>query len=927
MSRTIVSWTSVLLLIFLSNQSFGQNNNETGRPFITNYAPTLHDANPQNWCITQDDRGVMYFGNSDGILEYDGYNWRLIKTPRNNVVRSLAKDKNGRIWVGGSGEIGYLAPDSIGKMVFVSLTPNVPEEKRNFNDVWGTSSYDDGIYFSAFRENFRWFEDSLHVIEQDSNTFIFIGTIDNSLYKYQFRDGIRKREGDDYKLLSGTKELFQNTGLSAWAKYDEGEILILTRAGNFYVHDGETLIPLHLQDGDIINNYRPRRVLVLPNNNLAIGTLRGGVFILDRNGKILQHYHRANGLQDNVVYEMFLDNSNALWLALDNGVARFPISSSLTYFNAEMGLTSNVLALERHNGLLYVGTTEGASYLDNESGIFRDVKDIGFQCFDLLKVENELLTASSKGVQRVEGNKVVDIIDDFNFSALALYHYKKNPEYIFVGLGRGVGVIKILGNNKYEVVGRIEGFTDGIWSFVEDDEGRVWLGAETDGAIRLTFNSWPDIEKVTIERFGVDHGLPRGQVFISKLNGKIYFTPVKGFYTFDEETQKFSMSDTFGQKAMESGIGLISNSSDDVFVAYYKGAAQAIKNKEGKYDLITAPFRPFENATMTNLYTEDGGITWFSSSIGLIRYDANLEVDYNTDFNTLIRQVIINEDSTIFYGTSDGHADYNLPYGSNNITFSYVASFYVQENLTEYKVWLEGYDNDWSAWSTRIEKEYTNLKEGQYTFHVVARNIYDVESQNATFDFAISPPFHRTVFAYIIYIIIGGFIIWLIVRWRTDKLKQQQQELENTVNDRTKELSQRAEELAVINSVQQGLVAEMDLDSIYQLVGKKIQEIFDSQIVSIASFNFNQNTEVFQFLYEDGALHYPEPRPIDIIRQYLIDSKKQFIVNEPNDQALTDLGVTSSEHKPVPGTKYPKSMVFMPMIVGDQVKGHQPSKY
>jgi len=301
MNKRVISesFLAFLIVILCSFYAHSQNSKETGRPFITNYAPNLHNANPQNWYIEQDHRGVMYFGNSDGILEYDGYNWRLIKTPRNNVVRSMDCDENGRIWVGGAGEIGYLAPDSTGKMSFVSLTPHVPEYKRNFNDVWGTSSFDDGVYFSAFRENFRWFEDSLHVIEQDSNSFVFIGTIDNSLYRYQFREGIYKKEGDAYKLLPGTKELFQNTGLSDISKYDEGEILILTRARDFYVHDGKTLKPLHLKDIEIIKNYRPRRALVLPNNNLAIGTLRGGVFILDRNGKILQHYQRANGLQDN----------------------------------------------------------------------------------------------------------------------------------------------------------------------------------------------------------------------------------------------------------------------------------------------------------------------------------------------------------------------------------------------------------------------------------------------------------------------------------------------------------------------------------------------------------------------------------------------------------------------------------------------------
>jgi ligand-binding sensor domain-containing protein len=147
MNKRIVYWFCLAFLITCYNSQYlrAQNRSEVGRPFITNYPPNLHDANPQNWCIEQDDRGVMYFGNSDGILEYDGHNWRLIKTPKNNVVRSLAKDNNGRIWVGSAGEIGYLAPDSSGKMQFVPLTMKIPEGHRNFNDVWITSVLDDGV--------------------------------------------------------------------------------------------------------------------------------------------------------------------------------------------------------------------------------------------------------------------------------------------------------------------------------------------------------------------------------------------------------------------------------------------------------------------------------------------------------------------------------------------------------------------------------------------------------------------------------------------------------------------------------------------------------------------------------------------------------------------------------------------------------------
>lgn len=912
---------SLLFSVIFSLHANSQNGNETGRPFITNYPPNLHDANPQNWCIEQDDRGVMYFGNSDGILEYDGHNWRLIKTPRNNVVRSMAKDKHGRIWVGGAGEIGYLAPDNTGKMSFVSLTPEIPEDSRNFNDVWLTSVLDDGVYFGAFSHTFRWYEDKMHIIEQDSNTFIGYYGIDNILYRDQRGVGIQKRINGVFELLNGTEQV-RNEGISDIQKYDDESLLILTRATNFYIYDGNTTKPLNLNDIEEINNLRPRRFIVLPNKQLAIGTLRGGVFILDKQGNILNHYEKSNGLQDNVVYSLFLDNSNALWLALDNGIARFPIESALSYFNEELDLTSNVLVLERHNGILYVGTTEGASYLDNKTGKFKPVENIGFQCFDMLKIDDQLYTASSNGVQRVEGDKVVNINDALTFSSFALHQYKKHPEYVFGGFGGGAGVFKLLANKRYELIGddAIQGFNDGIWDFAEDEQGRVWLGTESDGAIRLTFNKWPDIEDVKVERFGVEHGLPKGQVFMSSFDDKIYFTPVKGLYTFDDETQKFTKTDNFGEKAMDESIGFLPNSSGDLYIAYYKGAALAKKTESGQYQIINAPFKPFDNATLTNAFVEENGITWFATSAGLIRYDANLDVNYNTDFNTLIRKVTVNEDSIIYYGTSYGDINHSLSYSYNNITFDFTSPFFVQENMTQYKTWMEGYDKDWSGWNKRKEKEYTNLKEGNYSFHVIAKNIYDVESQEATFDFTIHPPAHRTFFAYILYLILGGLLIWLIVRSRTAKLKKQRLELENTVSDRTKELSQRVEELAVINSVQQGLVAEMDLQGIYNLVGDRIRDIFDAQVAAIATFDYSRDYEVFHYLFENGEKHYPEPRPMDSYRHYLVKTKEPLVINPQNEAEVKKRGLDPP--KAVPGTKLPLSVVAMPLVVGTNVNGY-----
>tara|TARA_R100001143_G_scaffold63597_1_gene73268 strand:+ start:6603 stop:11162 length:4560 start_codon:yes stop_codon:yes gene_type:complete len=133
------------------------------------------------------------------------------------------------------------------------------------------------------------------------------------------------------------------------------------------------------------------------------------------------------------------------------------------------------------------------------------------------------------------------------------------------------------------------------------------------------------------------------------------------------------------------------------------------------------------------------------------------------------------------------------------------------------------------------------------------------------------------------------------------------------------ETEQRNAELAIINSVQEGLVAEMDLQGIYDLVGERVRKIFDSQVTVIAVFNLDKQTEEFRYVFEDGKRYYPTPRRNDEIRKYLIQHKKKIHINS---DALNEVKKVGASTKAAPGTEFPKSMVYVPLVINDQVKGY-----
>src|SRR5437016_6586293 len=89
---------------------------EAGLPFLHNYSPKEYGAQAQNWAVLQDRHGVVYVGNNDGVLVYDGVHWQTIRLENRSAVRSLDEDGNGTVYVGARGDFGYLALDESGSL-------------------------------------------------------------------------------------------------------------------------------------------------------------------------------------------------------------------------------------------------------------------------------------------------------------------------------------------------------------------------------------------------------------------------------------------------------------------------------------------------------------------------------------------------------------------------------------------------------------------------------------------------------------------------------------------------------------------------------------------------------------------------------------------------------------------------------------------
>ncbi len=147
------SWAGVALSLVLASALGAAT--ETGRPVLRAFTPRSYGADAQNLCAVQDADGLMYFGNTNGVLTFDGATWRVIRTGYSENIRGLALGDDGNIYVGGVRQIGFLRPTETGRE-YVSLTGQLPAGDHDFGVFWRVVAHRGAVYFATRREILVW---------------------------------------------------------------------------------------------------------------------------------------------------------------------------------------------------------------------------------------------------------------------------------------------------------------------------------------------------------------------------------------------------------------------------------------------------------------------------------------------------------------------------------------------------------------------------------------------------------------------------------------------------------------------------------------------------------------------------------------------------------------------------------------------------
>ncbi|RZJ51149.1 MAG: LuxR family transcriptional regulator, partial [Flavobacterium sp.] len=454
-------------------------------PPIVKYPSTIYGAGNQSWMISQDDQNYLYFANNEGLLEYNGTNWKLYPTPNETIMRSVKVIDN-KIYTGCYMNFGYWTRQSNGKLKYTSLSDTIKNKILDDEQFWNILKYDQWILFQSLNR--------IYIYDTKTKGFKIISpkngvvksfSTKTSIYYQTTNEGLFEIEAGRGKLISDNPILKKYTIVNLYS-IDEG-LLIQTQLDGFYKLTGTSLTPFMTDVDAAIKSsfvYSSQR---LQDGSYALGTVSNGIFILSNSGKLNYHISQSKGLSNNTVLSLFEDRDQNVWVGLDNGINCINLQTPVHSFTDDTGVLGTVYASKVHNGILYVGTNQGLFCKKYQSnGDFQFINGTKGQVWSLFVYDNTLFCGHDSGTFIIDNASARSI-----FSGSGTWKFESVPNaknQLLQGNYYGISVLEKV-NNQWKFKNKIKGFDYSSRYFEITNKLEVYVSHEYKGIFRIQLDN------------------------------------------------------------------------------------------------------------------------------------------------------------------------------------------------------------------------------------------------------------------------------------------------------------------------------------------------------------------------------------------------------------------------------------------------------
>jgi signal transduction histidine kinase/CheY-like chemotaxis protein len=779
-------------------------NREFGHPLFRTFNAHDYGDAYEIYAVTEDEEGRMLFGCQDAILAFDNNRWETIPAPETGYIRWLAVDSQGLVWFGSSTQIGYLTRID-GKYLLVKVYHGSfgPESRGVVTGGQLVLSTETGLII--WRNG--------HISQQPWSTDL-MKPFSLALCQGKIRIGDRKGsiyefDGNHFNKIAESPPT--NAGeIRAIVDCPIGDGLVVRSSGIFQKINA-TLVPWKTDIDSLLKGSVIFHAKWILDKYLAVLVQNSGVYLLDREGHLVESFTVSGGLPDAGFEATGEDRDAGLWVCTDTEITRIQCGVGYTEFDHELGLPKGfVNIVAGYEGKVCTATQRGLYVLKTDEDVAQSAHfvrfgDLNDRFFGLTVNNSTVYAISEDGAYSFDS--ATTRFNRIGSGGGTILPSRIDPRRIFLTTLAGLQSIHNSNGQWYSegLLSQLPYFFQGM---AEDENGDLFLCAENEGfyRVQLEKGAQPLFRDAKIERLldTQNKKIPSGEGPICQWQGQMLFVGDDQVWKLQgskDRLEPFALAAKSlpGRKIKRMDRSQLTD--DYVWVSSRPPNAGPETGFEVGRLYMSGAYEPLSHAVsyplgeINSIFDQkvDGqAVAWIAGDYGLMRVLLDRTAFSKRKFELYASQIITVDGAPV--PVQDGK-DLALKYDDRDFQVRFGTDHFSVGDELYYEAKLEGPADHRSRITTSPVWRSGALNEGQYLLHVQARDSDGVESKEYTLAFTIAPAWYRTFWMNLVWGLLIILAFYLFSLWRTWQMKLREQELVRTVDLRTRALREHEIEL------------------------------------------------------------------------------------------------------------------------------------